>query len=149
MLQGYLMSKNIEILYNLAQKGCVTHSSRFHADDVLSAALLKISGVIPDVSVIQRVGRVPQDFDGLAFDIGGGEFDHHQHNARVRPNGNKYAAFGLLWNAVGVEYIAGKYKTDIKTINSNYPYRSCRTLTRICAVFNISTCKVLLTRFYS
>lgn len=109
------MSKNIENLYNLAQKGCVTHSSRFHADDVLSAALLKISGVIPDVSVIQRVGRVPQDFDGLAFDIGGGEFDHHQHNARVRPNGNKYAAFGLLWNAVGVEYIAGKYKTDIKT----------------------------------
>ena len=111
------MSKNIEILYNLAQKGCITHSSRFHADDVLSAALLKISGIISDVSVIQRVGRVPQDFDGLAFDIGGGEFDHHQQDARVRPNGNKYAAFGLLWNAVGAEYIAGKYKADIKTAN--------------------------------
>lgn len=111
------MSKNIEILYNLAQKGCITHSSRFHADDVLSAALLKISGIISDVSVIQRVGRVPQNFDGLAFDIGGGEFDHHQQDARVRPNGNKYAAFGLLWNAVGAEYIAGKYKTDIKTAN--------------------------------
>ena len=111
------MSKSIEILYNLAQKGCITHSSRFHADDVLSAALLKISGIISDVSVIQRVGRVPQDFDGLAFDIGGGEFDHHQQDAGVRPNGNKYAAFGLLWNAVGAEYIAGKYKTDIKTAN--------------------------------
>lgn len=111
------MSKNIENLYNLAQKGCITHSSRFHADDVLSAALLKISGIISDVSVIQRVGRVPQNFDGLAFDIGGGEFDHHQQDARVRPNGNKYAAFGLLWNAVGAEYIAGKYKTDIKTAN--------------------------------
>ena len=111
------MSKNIEKLYNLAQNGCITHSSRFHADDVLSAALLKISGIISDVSVIQRVGRVPQDFDGLAFDLGGGEFDHHQQDARVRPNGNKYAAFGLLWNAVGAEYIAGKYKTDIKTAN--------------------------------
>ena len=111
------MSKNIENLYNLAQKGCITHSSRFHADDVLSAALLKISGIISDVSVIQRVGRVPQNFDGLAFDIGGGEFDHHQQDARVRPNGNKYAAFGLLWNAVGAEYIAGKYKTDIKNAN--------------------------------
>lgn len=111
------MSKNIENLYNLAQKGCITHSSRFHADDVLSAALLKISGIISDVSVIQRVGRVPQNFDGLAFDIGGGEFDHHQQDARVRPNGNKYAAFGLLWNAVGAEYIASKYKTDIKTAN--------------------------------
>ncbi len=108
---------NIEILKNLVKNGVVTHSSRFHADDVLSAALLKISGIISDVSVIQRVGRVPQDFDGLAFDIGGGEFDHHQQDARVRPNGNKYAAFGLLWNAVGAEYIAGKYKTDIKTAN--------------------------------
>ncbi len=109
------MSKNIEILYNLARKGCITHSSRFHADDVLSATLLKITGVISDISVIQRVGRVPQDFVGLAFDIGGGEFDHHQQNARMRPNGDKYAAFGLLWDTVGVEYIASKYKTDTQT----------------------------------
>ena len=109
------MSKNIEKLYNLAQSGCITHSSRFHADDILSAALLKITDIIPDVSTIQRVGRIPQNFVGLAFDIGGGEFDHHQQNAQVRPNGDKYAAFGLLWNAIGTEYIANKYKTDIQT----------------------------------
>lgn len=112
------MMNQIEFLQNLAKDGVVTHSSRFHADDILSAALLKIVGVIPDVSVIQRVGRVPQDFNGLAFDIGGGEFDHHQQNARVRPTGEKYAAFGLLWNVVGAEYITNKYKTDIQTAKS-------------------------------
>ena len=114
-VKGVLMAKNIEILRNLVKSGCITHSGRFHADDILSAALLKIVGIISDVSVIKRVGQVPQEFDGLAFDIGEGEFDHHQSNARVRPNGDKYAAFGLLWNAIGVEYIMEKYQTDLQT----------------------------------
>lgn len=109
------MANNIDRLRNLAQKGVVTHTSRFHSDDILSAALLKVAGVIPDVSMIQRVGRVPQNFQGLVFDIGGGEFDHHQSDARVRSNGYKYAAFGLLWDAIGAEYIAGKYNTDAQT----------------------------------
>ncbi len=109
------MSKNIEILYNLAQKGCITHSGHFHADDIFSAALLKIVGIVPEVSVIQRVGRVPENFNGLAFDIGRGKFDHHQQNAAVRLNGKKYAAFGLLWNAIGAEYIADKYNIDMNT----------------------------------
>ena len=117
MLQGYLMSKNIEILTNMTKNGCITHSSRFHADDVFSAALLKIVGVIPCVSVINRVGYVPNDFKGLAFDIGCGQFDHHQQDARIRPNGIKYASLGLLWDAIGSEYIVNKYKTDIKTAN--------------------------------
>lgn len=109
---------NIEILKNLVKNGVVTHSSRFHADDILSAALLKIVGVIPDISVIQRIGRVPQDFNGLAFDIGGGQFDHHQQNSRLRATGEKYATFGLLWNTVGTEYIINKYKTDLQTAKS-------------------------------
>lgn len=113
------MSKNIENLYNLAQKGCVTHSSRFHADDVLSAALLKIVGIIPDSSCIQRVGRIPQDFNGLAFDIGCGPFDHHQQDARIRPGGIKYASLGLLWDKIGSEYIINKYKTDEQTANDS------------------------------
>ena len=109
---------NIETLKNLAKNGVVTHSSRFHADDILSAALLKVVGIIPNISVIQRVGRVQQNFNGLIFDIGGGQFDHHQQDARIRPTGEKYAAFGLLWYAVGTEYIVDKYKTDEKTAKS-------------------------------
>ena len=106
------MASNIHKLCELAKNGVVTHCGHFHADDILSAALLQIAGIIPDVSVVQRVGRVPENFSGLAFDIGGGEFDHHQHNALVRPNGKKYAAFGLLWNSIGAEHIVNKYNAD-------------------------------------
>ena len=75
-----------------------THAGRFHADDVFSAALLKI--LKPDIT-IRRVPALPEDFSGFAFDIGWGEFDHHQTGAPVRENGVPYAAFGLLWREFG------------------------------------------------
>ncbi len=106
------MYEKIKSLRKLAKNGVLTHNGRFHADDVFAAALLKLAGIIKSISEIGRVGRVPQGFNGLAFDIGGGAFDHHQDDARVRPNGDKYAAFGLLWNEVGAEYIQKKYNVD-------------------------------------
>lgn len=75
-----------------------THAGTFHADDVFAAALLRLCR--PDIQ-IERGYSVPPDFDGLVFDIGFGRFDHHQKNAPVRPNGTPYAAFGLLWRALG------------------------------------------------
>lgn len=80
----------------------MTHGGKFHADDVFSAALLDI--LHPGIKVI-RTFSVEEDFDGIVFDIGGGEFDHHQEGARVRENGIPYAAFGLLWRAYGEELL--------------------------------------------
>lgn len=80
----------------------MTHAGRFHADDVFSAALLKI--VKPEVKV-KRVMHVPEDFDGIAFDIGGGRYDHHQKGAEVRESGYAYAAFGLLWRDLGPKLV--------------------------------------------
>ena len=48
---------------------------------------------------------MPDDFDGIVFDIGRGAYDHHQRDSRVRENGVPYAAFGLLWEAVGAEIL--------------------------------------------
>lgn len=76
----------------------LTHAGRFHADDVFSSALLKL--LHPDIR-IYRVFKVPENFVGLVFDIGGGKFDHHQQDAEVRENGVPYASFGLLWRAFG------------------------------------------------
>lgn len=76
----------------------LTHAGRFHADDVFSSALLRM--LRPDIQ-IRRTFKVPENFNGLAFDIGGGEFDHHQQGAEVRENGVPYASFGLLWRAFG------------------------------------------------
>ncbi len=79
-----------------------THGGRFHADDVFSAALLKI--VNPEI-VIERGFQVPDNFDGIVFDIGDGEFDHHQKNSPVRENKVPYASFGLLWKELGAELV--------------------------------------------
>ncbi len=106
----------INRLKELAKNGVITHNGHFHSDDVLAAALLKIVGVVDDVREIKRVARVPNDFKGLVFDIGCGEFDHHQQvGAKCRADGTKYASFGLLWDYIGYEYIINKFfaaKTD-------------------------------------
>ena len=75
-----------------------THAGKFHADDVFSAALLRILN--PTVRIC-RTFDLPDDFAGFAFDIGFGRFDHHQADAPVRENGVPYAAFGLLWREYG------------------------------------------------
>ncbi|MBO8433766.1 MAG: MYG1 family protein [Tyzzerella sp.] len=84
-----------------------THGGKFHADDVFSSALLKI--LYPDIK-IERGFEVPEDFDGIVFDIGLGEFDHHQSDARVRANGNPYASFGLLWERFGKEILGDEWE---------------------------------------
>lgn len=75
-----------------------THSGKFHADDVFSSALLLY---LNSQITITRGNRVPEDYDGIVFDIGRGRYDHHQRDSRVRENGVPYAAFGLLWEELG------------------------------------------------
>ena len=53
-----------------------THAGKFHADDVFSAALLRI--LRPNIRFVRAMG-LPEGFDGFAFDIGWGRFDHHQN----------------------------------------------------------------------
>ena len=79
-----------------------THSGKFHADDVFSSALLLYLN--PEIRII-RGNKVPEDFDGIVFDIGRGRYDHHQKDSRIRENGIPYAAFGLLWEELGPEIL--------------------------------------------
>ena len=46
-----------------------THAGKFHADDVFATALLQI--LRPDIK-ITRGFTVPDDFDGIVYDIGFG-----------------------------------------------------------------------------
>ena len=78
------------------------HSGKFHADDVFSSALLLYLN--PEIT-ITRGNKVPDDFDGIVFDIGRGRYDHHQKDSRIRENGIPYAAFGLLWEDLGCEIL--------------------------------------------
>lgn len=71
-----------------------THGGSFHADDVFTFAFLRILN--PNIE-IERGFVVPKDFEGIVFDIGNGEFDHHSEPREERENGIKFAAFGKVW----------------------------------------------------
>ena len=93
-----------QLLEMIRQKdaSAFTHSGKFHADDVFSSALLLYLN--PEIRII-RGNKVPEDFDGIVFDIGRGRYDHHQKDSRIRENGIPYAAFGLLWEELGAEIL--------------------------------------------
>ena len=99
----YIMETNT-LLQRIRQHhaAAFTHSGKFHADDVFSAALLLYLN--PEIR-ITRGNKVPEDFAGIVFDIGRGQYDHHQKDSRIRENGVPYAAFGLLWEALGAEIL--------------------------------------------
>lgn len=79
-----------------------THGGKFHSDDVFSTAFLRILN--PAIKV-ERGFEVPEDFDGIVYDIGRGRFDHHQKDKEYRENGCPYAAFGLLWREYGSAFM--------------------------------------------
>ncbi len=85
----------------IPQRG-FTHGGKFHADDVFSTALLQILN--PEFTV-ERGFTVPENFDGIVYDIGFGAFDHHQEPRETRSNGVPYAALGLIWREVGIQLV--------------------------------------------
>lgn len=90
---------------NFNFKRCYTHAGSFHADDVFSTALVRLicRAMMIDNIPIYRVFNLDSTLekDAIAYDIGGGMYDHHQDGAEVRENGVKYAAFGLMWRDFG------------------------------------------------
>lgn len=92
----------------------VTHDGRFHADDVLSASILK--GLYPDAKIFRTreksfITPAPQR---IIFDVGGeyspGQqiFDHHQPLAPKRDDGAPYSSIGLVWKYFGRKWLETK-----------------------------------------
>lgn len=92
----------------------ITHAGKFHADDVFSTAFLEILN--PDYDY-QRVLEVPADIPEktVVYDIGRGEFDHHQTDAEIRDNGVQYASFGLLWRKYSPLVLGEKQAARVDT----------------------------------
>lgn len=88
-----------------------THGGVFHADDVLSVALInrvcdKYGIDHPHVNRIfnqQQAQELAEN--NVVFDIGMGEYDHHQKDNESRENGVPYAAFGKIWRTVGPDLV--------------------------------------------
>lgn len=90
------MNRNIEKI--------VVHSGTFHCDDVAVAALLLTA--FPGAEVIRTFK--PEDYESdeaIIADIGFGRYDHHQQNCKLRADGRKRAACGLVfedfWQEIG------------------------------------------------
>lgn len=104
----------INITKNYDEANFVTHSGKFHADEVFSTILLeKIYGNINLIRLSEVEGYSVEE--KIVYDIGGGKFDHHQQGGNgQRANGIKYAAFGLLWQEYGIRLLNNLNVEDIE-----------------------------------
>ena len=88
-----------------------THSGKFHADDVMATAILRL--LLGDIKVTRtRDENVLKNLD-FVYDISLGEFDHHQLDKEVRENNIPYAACGLVWREFGPRVIQ-KFNSQFK-----------------------------------
>lgn len=89
-----------------------THDGSFHADEVFALAALSLLGEPLEV-VRTRDPEAMAACDaridvGFRADPARGDFDHHQREgAGARPNGVRYASFGLVWREYGARLCGG------------------------------------------
>lgn len=105
ILKNLKDSSGYKYLISLASNGVYTHDGLQHADNVLTACLLKKIEIINDFNEVKTVPRDECHQGALVFDYDLGEFDHHgsasktfMHNGIEVP----HCAFTLLCAKVGV-----------------------------------------------
>jgi uncharacterized UPF0160 family protein len=107
----------------------VTHAGKFHADDVMSTAILVLLLEKCGIKNIRRVrtfnpteaGYTDDTPNCIVYDIGLGQYDHHQtgdaakHCVRLDDDGveRKYAACGLIWKEIGAQLVGGEKYANI------------------------------------
>ncbi len=98
-------NKNTRIENNIYDADFVTHNGTFHADEVFASIVLMGISDKDDLK-IHRTSEVPEGINAIVYDVGLGEFDHHQSGGNgSREDGIKYASFGLIWRRFGKEYL--------------------------------------------
>ena len=111
--------KNLQLTNKVEEANCITHSGRFHVDDIISTIFLS---KIMDNIILARVPSVENiDIENkIVYDIGLGEFDHHQKNRNgKRDNGIFYSSIGLLWKKFGKDYLR---KIRVKYLDKVFEY---------------------------
>jgi len=98
-----------------------THSGKFHADDVMATAILRL--LLGDLKVTRtRDENILRKLD-FVYDISLGEFDHHQLDKEIRKNNIPYAACGLVWREFGsrvIQKFSSQFEED--DISSIFDY---------------------------
>ncbi len=88
----------------------VTHSSKFHTDDIFAVATLSLVLGEDNIEIIRSRDPEVIKTGDYVVDVGGEynfdtkRFDHHQiGGAGKRENGIPYASFGLIWKHYGAQ----------------------------------------------
>ena len=126
--------KNIKLTKQYNKANFVTHSGTFHVDDVISTIFL--SKIFKEINLIRVPSINNRNIDNkLVFDIGLGEFDHHQKNRNgKRENGIYYSSIGLLWKKYGKKYLEN---INVKNINKVHEYMDKELIQYIDATDNM------------
>ncbi len=102
----------------------VTHSGRFHADEIFAIAMIQM---IQTVEITRTRDQAIIDQADIVLDVGAEynpetlRFDHHQNSfTKTRPDGTPYATAGLVWEHFGAEILAkkglkGQYEINFAT----------------------------------
>lgn len=111
--------KNIQLTKEIDNANCITHSGKFHVDDVISTIFLsklKKNIILIRVPTIKNINIENK----IVYDIGFGEFDHHQKNRNgQRKNGIYYSSIGLLWNKFGKKYLES---LKVRNVDKTFQY---------------------------
>ena len=111
--------KNIQLTKKVDEANCITHSGRFHIDDVISTIFLsklKKNVILIRMPTIKNINVENK----IVYDIGLGEFDHHQKNGNgQRKNGIYYSSIGLLWKKFGRQYLE---ELKVKNVDKTFQY---------------------------
>ncbi|NPD16369.1 MYG1 family protein [Xinfangfangia sp. D13-10-4-6] len=106
----------------------VTHSGGFHADELMSSVIL--TRLFPQAQIIRSrdeawitpaENRIIYDV-GRDYDPAKRIFDHHQREAPLRPDGQPYSSFGLIWHHYGRDYLRAMAvpEADLDRIHTSF-----------------------------
>jgi uncharacterized UPF0160 family protein len=106
----------------------VTHSGGFHADELLSSAIL--TRLFPQAELRRTRDRqwITPAPDKIIYDVGGAYdseaqiFDHHQRPSPLREDGQPFSSFGLIWAHYGRAYLAALSvpESDIEALHTKF-----------------------------
>jgi uncharacterized UPF0160 family protein len=106
----------------------VTHSGGFHADELLSSAILTCLYPLAKLTRTRDRALITPSADKIIYDVGGNYdataqiFDHHQRPGPLREDEKPYSSFGLIWKHYGRDYLTAMDvpDADIEEIHTKF-----------------------------
>jgi uncharacterized UPF0160 family protein len=100
----------------------VTHSGKFHCDDVFAYAVLRLALDLDEPGHDHTLlrSRKPKTIEagdivwdvGSLFDAALNRFDHHQRGAPLRPDDTPFSSAGLVWQSYGERAVAALLRSS-------------------------------------